>query len=1033
MKRDALLLIVALVALAGSVFAAWGTDEQRRNDLRGYANPALEANLPYYLPSFGVNADLTQYDNLELERQIDLIKSIGVVWVRQFIDFLPLADQAESYDWSQLDEIVTPFRDQPTLELVVVLPVTGALDPAAFAQSVSAFAQRYGSTVDYYQIGDEPNLYAAWGNAEPRVQDYAALLHAAYAAIHSADADATVIAAALAPTLEMGPHNISDLSYLEDLYRLGLADFSDAVAAKPYGFNAPPTDPASPTLLNFQRVVLLRDIMLRYGDGQSTLWASEWGWNSLPSDWTGEPSIWGQVSAQQQIDYTKIALHMSQQDFPWLAGMILESWQPAVSPADPRWGFALVNDEHTPTPLFQSFTNDPVAAAPSGFAPIGLHHPASAFARYSGVWTVSERGADIGWVGDSQLEFDFAGDSVSLLAREGDYTAYLYVTVNGQPANALPRDSSGNAYLVLTSDTLEPETRLVSLARDLGAGSHTLRIVADRGWDRWALAGFAVGGSDRAAPYIRQIALALLSAGVAATAAVVFARQIDWHTTLRPIANIGARLGKAGQFALGALASLVLMLGVLLTWNNAAPGFFRREPIQLGLAIASAGLLYVNLALPVSIAAALLLFVLFYHRPLHGLMLTIFFVPFYLFPVELYRFAFPMSELVVLITFAAWSVRTAVQAANHYRQERTLAAPRQAFQRSKSIDLLVVAFLAVGVVSLLWTEYRDVALTELRVLFIEPCLFYLMLRTSRLSRSDWLKLVDTLVIAGIMVAAIGLIQYVRGDAIITAEDGARRLASVYGSPNNVGLWLGRCLPFALIFMLASLDRNRRIFGALAVLLFAAALVLTLSAGALFLGIPAAVTVVLIAHFGKRALLPLGGLALLGAAALPILSQSARFARLLDPTEGTNFFRLRVWQSALAAIQDRPLTGLGLDQFLYAFRGRYILPDAWQEPNLSHPHNFVLDFWLRLGVLGVILFLTFVILMATRLIRVIRTATDSIQRVLAIGASGCLANLVAHGLVDNSIFVNDLIYVFMLLCGLAIALTHDENDATQQKG
>ncbi|MDX2141049.1 MAG: O-antigen ligase family protein [Chloroflexota bacterium] len=1033
MKRDALLLIVALVALAGSLFAAWGTDEQRRNDLRGYANPALEANLPYYLPRFGVNADLTQYNSAELERQLVLMQSINVVWVRQFIESLPLASQAEDYDWSQLDGIVSPFRHHPTLEFVIVLPVTGALDPADFAASVSMFANRYGSTVDYYQIGDEPNLYAAWGNAEPRVQDYAALLEAAYAAIHSADADATVIAAALAPTLETGPRNISDLLYLEDLYRLGLANFSDAIAAKPYGFSAPPTEPASPDLLNFQRVVLLRHIMLRYGDGQSSIWASQWGWNSLPSGWAGEPSLWGQVTAQQQTDYTKTALSMVQEDFPWLAGMILESWQPAVAPADPRWGFALTNDEDGPTPLFQSLTGAPPSAAPLGFAPIGLHHPASPFVRYSGVWTVSERGADIGWVGDSQLEFDFTGDSISLLAREDDYTAYLYVTVNGLPANALPRDSSGNAYLVLTSDTLEPETRLIPLAHELGAGNHTLRIVADRGWDRWALAGFAVGGSDRVAPYLRQIALALLSAGIAAAAAVVFARQINWRSTLRPFAGIGAHLGDAGQFALGAIASVVLMIGMLLTWHNATSSFFRRESIQLGLAIASAGLLYVNPALPVSITAGLLLFVLFYHRPLHGLMLTIFFAPFYLFPVELYRFAFPMSELLVLITFMAWSVRTAVQAAAHYRQQRTLATTEQGSQRINTIDLLMIAFLALGVVSLVWAEYRDVAVTELRVLFIEPCLFYLMLRTSRLTQRDWLKLIDTLVIAGIAVAAIGLFQYVRGDSIITAEDGARRLASVYGSPNNVGLWLGRCLPFALIFMLAPLDRNRRIFGTLAVLIFAAALVLTLSAGALFLGIPAAVAVVLMAHFGRRALLPLGGLTLLGAAALPILSQSARFARLLDPSEGTNFFRLRVWQSALAAIQDRPLTGLGLDQFLYVFRGRYILPDAWQEPNLSHPHNFILDFWLRLGMMGVILLLAFLALLAARFIRVIRTATDSMQRVLAIGAAGCLANMLVHGLVDNSLFVNDLIYVFMLLSGLAIALKHDENHSSLNAG
>ncbi|MCA9911603.1 MAG: O-antigen ligase family protein, partial [Anaerolineae bacterium] len=150
----------------------------------------------------------------------------------------------------------------------------------------------------------------------------------------------------------------------------------------------------------------------------------------------------------------------------------------------------------------------------------------------------------------------------------------------------------------------------------------------------------------------------------------------------------------------------------------------------------------------------------------------------------------------------------------------------------------------------------------------------------------------------------------------------------------------------------------------------------------------------------------------------------RFERLLDPTEGTNFIRLRVWESALTAIQDHPLTGLGLDQFLYAYRGHYIMPDAWLEPDLSHPHNVVLDFWLRLGMLGVVVFVGLVYSCWRALTRARRTflTEDALLAALATGALGCLANLVAHGLVDNAVFVNDLVYVYVLIAGLAQTLS-----------
>ena len=89
------------------------------------------------------------------------------------------------------------------------------------------------------------------------------------------------------------------------------------------------------------------------------------------------------------------------------------------------------------------------------------------------------------------------------------------------------------------------------------------------------------------------------------------------------------------------------------------------------------------------------------------------------------------------------------------------------------------------------------------------------------------------------------------------------------------------------------------------------------------------------------------LLLAGALALRV----ERFRSLLAP-EGTAVLRLRLWQSALEMVRDHPLWGIGLDQFLYLYP-TYMHPDAWREPNLSHPHNLLLDFWLRLGLLGLV--------------------------------------------------------------------------------
>jgi O-antigen ligase len=349
----------------------------------------------------------------------------------------------------------------------------------------------------------------------------------------------------------------------------------------------------------------------------------------------------------------------------------------------------------------------------------------------------------------------------------------------------------------------------------------------------------------------------------------------------------------------------------------------------------------------------------------------------------------------------------------------------QRLRRLSTLDFAVLAWLFLGFVSLIWTQYRSQAVTELRVMMVEPVLFYAILRWLSPDRRALLRLTDTLVTAGITVAVIGLVMFVQGQSVITAEEGARRLASVYGSPNNVGLFLGRCIPFVLAFAILPLDKRRRIVSVIALGLMGIAALLTQSAGALFVGIPAAVVTVLILTLGRRARLILAALVVILLFAFVVSLQSARFARILDFTSGTNFFRIRVWQSAVSLIQDYPVTGVGLDQFLYFFRGRYIMPDAWQEPNLSHPHNFVLDFWVRLGILGVVVFLWMQVAFWTQARRAYQSWKTANPLVFALvaGAIGSMVNLLAHGLIDNSVYVQDLAYVFVFLLMLVNCLSN----------
>src|SRR5690606_10364332 len=121
-----------------------------------------------------------------------------------------------------------------------------------------------------------------------------------------------------------------------------------------------------------------------------------------------------------------------------------------------------------------------------------------------------------------------------------------------------------------------------------------------------------------------------------------------------------------------------------------------------------------------------LLFVIFYHRSDLGLALIIYWSPFFLFPIQLMRFSFPMAEILTLVTASSWALRS-LREWGVIRQT-TVEAYRPAVRLSR-LDWAVLCWATLGIISLLWAQYKPQAVTELRVMILEPLLFYAVLRT----------------------------------------------------------------------------------------------------------------------------------------------------------------------------------------------------------------------------------------------------------------------------------------------------------------
>lgn len=1021
--RARLFLSLSLFLFLSSLLASAATLLQYRRDTLGVVAGLPDSPLDPRPNPFGVNADLDRYpDPSPPARQI---RSLGAAWVRQTFSWDSIEPRPGEFQWGRWDAIVQATAAQD-LELIAVLRYTpgwanaGAdrnsppADPDTFAQFASAFAARYGGEIDVYQIWDEPNLSASWGGP-PNAPAYASLLQAAHAAIHAADPQAAVLLAGLAPNVETGPKNISDILYLRQIYETGAAPYFEAAAAKPYGFSQSPLDRnADPLMLNFSRFVLLRAEMEKHGDSRKLLWGTNFGWNALPSGWTGAPSIWGQVSEDEQATFTAEAYRRAIDEWPWAGPLVLDSIAANLPAGDPRLGFSLTDTSGAPRPVARAFKS--VSEAFAGYALPGTHPADDPNARYTGNWGFSELGADIPEDYTlASIEIPFYGTDIALSVRRGDYRGYLYCTVDGEPANALPGDDRGT-YMVLTSPELAQEVVTVPVGSGLAPGYHVLRVVPERGWAQWAIQGFTVGNRLPTSPvsWLGPLLMALAVAGL--TGSVYWGRSTDWGAVGRTVRSAANRLGSTGQSIAAALVSALLYVSAWLTWGTELSHVVRRFDSTLSLLVtaATAGVFYFSPWFLLTVLSAAVLLVIFYLRLDLAFALIAFSIPFFLLPRPLFDKAFSMAEILTLLALAAWALQQL--AGLRFSAERW-SVQQSMLRRLTVMDWAAIALILVSVVSMLTAEVRGVAIREFRVAIFEPALLYLLLRTTRLNRDELWRVVDFFILGAVLVAAIGLFRYAFKIDLITAEGGVERLRSVYGSPNNVGLYLGRTIGIlAAVVLVVHSQRRWAYLGA--GLVIVPALTLTFSKGALLLGVPAALGVVLLLWGGRRAAWALGAAAAAFAALLVPLSRNPRFAGLFNLAAGTNFFRLKLWQSTLTMIRDHPIVGVGPDNFLYAYRGRYILPEAWQEPNLSHPHNAILDFASRLGLLGLGIGAALQIgFWQTALAAYRRAQSDGDLRALSIGLMASMANFLAHGVVDAAFFIVDLSFVFFLTLGL----------------
>lgn len=1009
-------------------------------------------------PAIGANTFLhREPDPAKVRQELAVLRAAGVGLIRQefnWAEFEPL-DPDEHPElgkdaWIKYDGIVDAAQDAG-IEILARLDrapgwVTPGFDPrenpwmqappadnADFARFAGTLATRYRGKVRYYQIWNEPNLIGEWGGRPPNPAEYLAMLRAVGQAIRDADPEARIVLAGLAPTIETGPENLSDLLFLRTLYQLGAKGDFDVAASMSYGLWTGPRDVRiDDQRVNFPRAVLWREAMLEFGDARTPVWAAEYGWMSLPDDWTGGPGIWGNHPIDVQAAWTVDGIRRAREQWPWMPTIVIwaSRWPEDLDAHDPTPYFRLMDKDFTPRPnleaVQQAFAGPPVAG-------VGLHQETNAAVSYEGPWPRAP--SDLAsltlhrqtGVAGATVRFRFDGTDVGLLTRRGPDMGRVLARIDGQDAlaDALPRNPAGEAILDLYAPSVEPLAR-IPIATRLPPGQHTLELTVLAESNPASSGGLVIVDGllvGNARPTWPWLALGGLWAAVGALA-VWTARS--WRGPRRMLAWLSwtwmdRRVGpmRLGELVLAVAAVLYAVLpagGVISAWTL----------IRVLLAAGMGMMAIARLRDAALVAVAAIPFVGVIGRT--GV------------------FDRPVGEVLILAVVAAWIVRALWCGPPRLPPVRWLAA--------------AAVFAVAGLVAAALADYPKFALRDLRTVILEPAAFFVVLASVLRDRSDVRRLLAALV-AGAALAALVALALIPFGAVVT-EVFPPRVRGTFGSPNNLALVLERAAPVALALALAAgtstLVSGRCCWGwgrvastrgfwllALAVLLVV--LILTWSRGA-WLGALAGLAVAarpLWAQVGLRRRLGAVALSLAAVAGIVLLTGVERIGQLLRIGDSGAVSRLAIWDSAWRMGLDNWLFGVGPDNFLTHYRA-YMRPEAWREPNISHPHNLLLDAWVSLGVIGLAALAAVLALFWRDWARIRRAATDgrhepaAEQRAaratgtptahagqpapLAFGLAGAMIAMLTHGLVDHAYFLPELAATFWTLMAAVSVLVGD---------
>lgn len=293
-------------------------------------------------------------------------------------------------------------------------------------------------------------------------------------------------------------------------------------------------------------------------------------------------------------------------------------------------------------------------------------------------------------------------------------------------------------------------------------------------------------------------------------------------------------------------------------------------------------------------------------------------------------------------------------------------------------------------------------------------------------------------VAGLGLAgAHGLFQRVTGDftniSFVSEGEVINRISGGFGHPNQYAAFIAVLAPLAIMVLVSrSFGPRLRLLAGLALALALPALALSYTRGAI-IGLALGLLLWLVLLRPRAAI----GAVIVIVAVGALLVPSALEDRFLSDSSGDVTLRADIWGAALELYGERPVVGVGPDNFAAGYRDLPAIPAFGSQRRLLHtdelvvpPHaqNQFLNILAEQGTLGILAFLVFFI-SALRVAYRGSSARSGAARAVSLGVGAGLLAFAIQGQLDVSLFGERTEIALLALVALPTMLLRLEDPET----